>query len=85
MKIVMVLSETEAMRKMGNHFYKKPFPGCEHTTFLSDEYWECAVRHYTQTLYHYAGAVKMGPFWDPDACVDPELRFVQLVELNHES
>lgn len=36
--------------------------------------WECMIRHYTLTIYHPVGTVKMGPYSDPGAVVDPELR-----------
>lgn len=50
------------------------FPGCEHLTFGSDEYWECSVRQVSTTLGHHAGTCKMGPSSDPEAVVDHELR-----------
>lgn len=36
--------------------------------------WECMIRHYTTTIYHPVGTAKMGPYWDPEAVVDPQLR-----------
>ena len=83
MKTSLVLSETKAFQKMGSVFYKKIFPGCEHTEYFTDPYWECLARHYTETIYHYSGTAKMGPYWDPDAVVDPELRFVYLIDLTY--
>ncbi len=74
LKMSLVMSETKAFQKLGSAFYKQVFPGCEHTEFFTDAYWECLARHYTETIYHYSGTAKMGPYWDPDAVVDPELR-----------
>ena len=51
-------------------------PGCRHLALYTDEYWECLARHYTATIYHPVGTCKMGPYWDPGAVVDPELKFV---------
>jgi glucose dehydrogenase (acceptor) len=76
MKLVVLMSETKAFKKLGSYIYTKPFPGCEQHVIFSDPYWECLVRHYTETIYHYSGTAKMGPFWDPEAVVDPELRYI---------
>jgi len=32
------------------------------------------VRHITTNLHHQSGTCKMGPEWDQEAVVDPELR-----------
>ncbi|CAG0886103.1 unnamed protein product [Cyprideis torosa] len=74
MKLVVVMAETKAFRKFGSVIYKKHFPGCEAYELFTDPYWECVVRSYTETIYHYSGTAKMGPYWDPYAVVDPELR-----------
>ena len=70
----MAVSDTQTMKKFGSKFYKKPMPGCEHFAIYTDDYWECLARHYTSTIYHPVGTCKMGPYWDPDAVVDPELK-----------
>ncbi|CAG0883877.1 unnamed protein product [Darwinula stevensoni] len=74
MKLVVVMSETKAFKRYGSKLYRKPFPGCEHIQLYTDAYWECIVRGYTETIYHPAGTAKMGPHWDKEAVVDPELR-----------
>lgn len=51
-----------------------PIPGCRHLPFNSDSYWICASRHITTNLHHQVGTCKMGPDWDPEAVVDPQLR-----------
>nr|XP_045607049.1 glucose dehydrogenase [FAD, quinone]-like [Procambarus clarkii] len=73
-KIGMALTETRAFKKFGSRFYTRPMPGCEHTRLWTDAYWECLARHYTSTIYHPVGTCKMGPYWDPGAVVDPELK-----------
>ena len=52
----------------------------------SDTYWECLIRHLTQTVFHPTGTCKMGPASDKGAVVDPQLRFVKvfIVHLNSE-
>lgn len=42
--------------------------------FLSDDFWRCIARHYSQTIYHPVGTCKMGPKSDKMAVVDPRLR-----------
>nr|XP_022901080.1 glucose dehydrogenase [FAD, quinone]-like [Onthophagus taurus] len=49
-------------------------PGCEEFLYDTDQYWECAVRHLTSTLYHHTTTCKMGPKNDPEAVVDHRLR-----------
>ncbi|CAL4141371.1 unnamed protein product, partial [Meganyctiphanes norvegica] len=73
-KIALALTETHSFKRFGSRFYTKPMPGCEHVPFFTDEYWECLARHYTSTIYHPVGTCKMGPYWDPEAVVDPELK-----------
>lgn len=50
------------------------FSGCESFAFDSDDYWICAVRHVSTTLWHQVATCRMGPPNDPDAIVDNELR-----------
>lgn len=69
---------TEPLRlnfyRLGTKLYNKPLPGCEGFRPRSAKYWECYLRHMTLTIYHYSGTTKMGPYWDPEAVVDPQLR-----------
>ncbi|MCL4141789.1 UNVERIFIED_CONTAM: hypothetical protein GTU68_036513 [Idotea baltica] len=73
-KIAVSLIETNAFQRFGSHFHDIPMPGCEHFKLYTDAYWECLARHYTATIYHPVGTCKMGPYWDPEAVVDPELK-----------
>ncbi|KAK2580030.1 hypothetical protein KPH14_012317 [Odynerus spinipes] len=73
-KIGIALSKTRAFGRFGSELYSKPFPGCKHIPMYTDPYWECMIRHYTHTVYHPVGTCKMGPYWDPEAVVDPQLR-----------
>jgi choline dehydrogenase len=73
-KIAINVSSTSAFQKFGSRLHTIPMPGCGLYTFKSDEYWECASRHFTFTIYHPSGTCKMGPDSDPDAVLDPRLR-----------
>lgn len=73
-KIAINVSATRAFQKYGSRLHTIPMPGCGSYTFKSDEYWECALRHFTFTIYHPTGTCKMGPDSDPDAVLDPRLR-----------
>lgn len=71
------MSETEALKKIGAKLTPELLPGCEsHGNADSDNdgYWECYIRHVTQTMWHYTSTVKMGHLLDPDAVVDTYLR-----------
>ncbi|XP_069694934.1 glucose dehydrogenase [FAD, quinone]-like isoform X2 [Periplaneta americana] len=48
--------------------------GCENEEFGTEEYFGCVLDHYVGTAHHLAGTCKMGPYKDPDAVVDPELK-----------
>ncbi|XP_055678424.1 glucose dehydrogenase [FAD, quinone] [Lutzomyia longipalpis] len=73
-KAALTLAETVAMKQFGARFHSKQLPNCKHLPHFTDEYWECAIRQYTMTIYHMSGTAKMGPSWDPEAVVDPQLR-----------
>lgn len=49
-------------------------PYCMEHPYDSDQFWECAIRHDTNTAFHLAGTCKMGSVGDPAAVVDPYLR-----------
>lgn len=68
------LSQMNAMKRINSKLWNIPIPGCEHFQFDSNDYWKCAVRHLTFTIYHLSGTCKMGPIGDPTAVVDPRLR-----------
>ncbi|KAK5638313.1 hypothetical protein RI129_012608 [Pyrocoelia pectoralis] len=73
-KIGYALSQTPTMQKYKSRINPNRFPGCEHLPFLSDDYWACQAQHYTMTIYHPSGTVKMGPDSDPMAVVDCRLK-----------
>lgn len=73
-KAAVAVAETTAMKKLGARFHSKPLPNCKHLPHFTDEYWDCAIRQYTMTIYHMSGSAKMGPSSDPMAVVDPQLR-----------
>ncbi|XP_047097607.1 glucose dehydrogenase [FAD, quinone] [Schistocerca piceifrons] len=73
-RIAVNLSSTPAFQQFGSRLHRIPLPGCAQLAFASDEYWECALRHFTFTIYHPVGTCKMGPASDPDAVVDARLR-----------
>jgi choline dehydrogenase-like flavoprotein len=73
-KIAIEMGQSKAFKKYGARLYNVPLPACKHLGFNSDDYWRCAIRQLTLTGYHQSGTAKMGPYTDPDAVVDPELR-----------
>ncbi|XP_049311685.1 glucose dehydrogenase [FAD, quinone] [Bactrocera dorsalis] len=73
-KTAVAMGETQALKRFGARFWSKPLPNCKHLPQFTDEYWDCAIRQYTMTIYHMSGTAKMGPPSDPWAVVDPQLR-----------
>ncbi|XP_055388472.1 glucose dehydrogenase [FAD, quinone]-like [Condylostylus longicornis] len=73
-KIAIALSKTRAMQRFGSQLTAYKWPGCKNIQLFTDEYWECMIRYYTVTIYHPVGTCKMGPYWDREAVVDPQLR-----------
>lgn len=68
------VGQSKAMQKFGSTLYGVPLAGCEHYPADSDAYWECAVRAFPVTIYHYSGTCKMGTANDPMAVVNPRLQ-----------
>ncbi|KAG5871420.1 hypothetical protein JTB14_004582 [Gonioctena quinquepunctata] len=60
-KFILSLTETEAFKNI-NASSISTYPGCEHLkNEKSDrEYWYCAIRHISTSLYHPTGTTKMG-------------------------
>ncbi|XP_022690696.1 glucose dehydrogenase [FAD, quinone]-like isoform X3 [Varroa jacobsoni] len=73
MKFCISLSQTPAFKAFDTKLWAEPIPGCEHYSSWSDEYLACMARTITSTIYHPVGTCKMGPAWDSNAVVDPEL------------
>lgn len=68
------LAETSTMKNLGAQISSNLFRGCQNLTHDEETYLECALRHYTMSLWHYGGTCKMGPADDPNAVVDARLR-----------
>ena len=62
------------MKRFNSQLYNASIPGCEDYQYDSDEYWECALRTITFTIYHYSGTCKMAPMHDPTGVVNPRLQ-----------
>lgn len=71
-RLGVALSKTPAFQAYGSTFHE--FPDCAGFEKFSDQYYECMIRLYSVTIYHPVGTCKMGPYWDQDAVVDPQLR-----------
>lgn len=72
-KAAIALGETQALKRFGARFHSTPLPNCKHLPLYTDDYWDCAIRQYTMTIYHMSCSCSMGPEGDPMAVVDPKL------------
>ncbi|XP_001602133.1 glucose dehydrogenase [FAD, quinone] [Nasonia vitripennis] len=73
-RIAMEVSNSSAFQRFGSRPLTIQMPGCQKHPFDTYEYWECAIRHFTFTIYHPTGTCKMGPRSDKTAVVDSRLR-----------
>ena len=73
-KMIIEISKTKAMQKYNSTLHDPGVLGCENYTMGSDAYWECAIRTFTISLWHFAGTCKMGAKDDPTAVVDSRLK-----------
>ncbi|KAK1137672.1 hypothetical protein K0M31_002169 [Melipona bicolor] len=73
-QIALSFGNTTAMAKYNMTLSNHPLEACSRYPFLSNDYWNCAVRQDTGPENHQAGSCKMGPSSDPMAVVDPRLR-----------
>lgn len=62
------------MRRLNATFNIYAWRNCPQEEYLSDGFWECLARYYSQTIYHPVGTCKMGAPTDPQAVVDAQLR-----------
>jgi glucose dehydrogenase (acceptor) len=72
-KIGYKIMQTRVFRALNATLNPNTVPACEKYEKLSDDFWACLARHYTQTIYHPTGTSKMGPSSDPMAVVDSTL------------
>lgn len=75
------LEKTEAFKKLNATHYSIAPPDCSNFKYGSDMFWECYIRHYTHTIYHYSGTCKMGQSSDKTAVVDSRLRVLGVKNL----
>ena len=73
-KAAVAFGETISMKRFGSRLHSIKLPNCRHLPEYTDEYWECFVRQYTLSIYHYSCTAKMGPPSDPMAVVDHTLK-----------
>ncbi|EDW00253.1 glucose dehydrogenase [FAD, quinone] [Drosophila grimshawi] len=74
LKLAHRLTQTAAMQRLNATMNIYEWRNCPEVEYLSDAFWECLARFYSQTIYHPVGTCKMAPAHDPFGVVDPRLR-----------
>lgn len=74
LKMAHRLAQTPAMQRLNATLNIYEWRNCPEVEYLSDAFWECLARYYSQTIYHPVGTCKMAPAQDPYGVVDPRLR-----------
>lgn len=72
--IIKSFVNTNAMKKVGAQLRIMNISGCVQYPADSKDYWECNLRHTSNTVYHPVGTCKMGPIGSLDSVVDPTLK-----------
>lgn len=75
------LQTTRTFRKYGGQVFRMPLPACDKFRYLSRDYLKCYARQFTSTAYHPLGTCKMGPTWDNEAVVSPQLKVYKVEKL----
>jgi choline dehydrogenase-like flavoprotein len=73
-QLVLKLAETNAFKSMNAKLQGGPLRACKKYTYLSKEYWYCALRQLTVNLYHPLGTCPMGTDPQKGAVVNSELK-----------
>lgn len=73
-KAALEISKTPSFQAHGCKLFENPIPGCEKYEHGSDEYWGCAVRHFSRTVHHQVGTCKMGLHTDKTSVVGEDLK-----------
>lgn len=74
LKLAHHLTQTPTMQRLNATLNIYEWRNCPEVEYLSDAFWECLARYYSQTIYHPVGTCKMAPDGDPFGVVDPRLR-----------
>lgn len=69
-----IVLNTEAFKKIKPTLYRQKLPDCDSKPYLSKEYWYCAIRHFTWSVYHPMGTCPMGSDPEKGAVVDKECK-----------
>ncbi|XP_065221552.1 glucose dehydrogenase [FAD, quinone]-like [Planococcus citri] len=73
-KFIHKLSNTDAFKSCCEFVEIQPLEECRDLEQLTDEYYECLIRNFAQTVYHPVGTCKMGPKSDKDSVIDARLK-----------
>ncbi|XP_055541001.1 glucose dehydrogenase [FAD, quinone]-like [Wyeomyia smithii] len=74
LKYCLRLAHTPALQALNATLIYKTESHATCSGRTGDDFYECLVRHFSQTIYHPVGTTMMGPKSDPMAVVDDQLR-----------
>ncbi|KAJ0174379.1 hypothetical protein K1T71_010525 [Dendrolimus kikuchii] len=80
---VVKLFDTEVFKTAEFEFDPRPILNneCKEHERVTEDFWSCIIKHFSEPSHNYVGTCKMGSIKDPESVVDANLRVYGIVNL----